>query len=398
MPKAMQTRPASGGALVSQGGASQGNARRIAYLWLPRLPSDMALRRAGGLGGGLGGELGQDAPFAVLGTERNALRVHCLNRAAQAAGVRRGMAATDARAIRPDLRTVESDPRAEAAFLGRLRRWAGRYSPLAGEDGADGLTLDITGCAHLFGGEAALLGDVSARLFRAGMTVRCPSRTRKAPLGLWRGMGRGLRKGALAGMRGPSRRPALGLAALGAAPLAALRLGRRDGGRPSAARPQHGQRARGPAPRAAGPPFRNRTAAFAVSTKRWAPFLNRSRPPRLRRITRCASRCRSRLGNLASMTAALDRLLERLEARLARDDMGARALRLTAQRMDRSAAEAEVLLARPMRAAARIARLFERKLAEMDAGYGVERLRLEALAGRARRAPSASCAPNRRAL
>src|SRR3546814_15340987 len=39
-------------------------------------------------------------------------------------------------------------------------------------DPSDGLLLDITDCAHLFGGETSLLDDVEARLVRLGMTVR----------------------------------------------------------------------------------------------------------------------------------------------------------------------------------------------------------------------------------
>ncbi len=39
-------------------------------------------------------------------------------------------------------------------------------------DGKDGLFLDITGCAHLFGGEEALLEDILIRISRLGLDVR----------------------------------------------------------------------------------------------------------------------------------------------------------------------------------------------------------------------------------
>ena len=35
--------------------------------------------------------------------------------------------------------------------------WCDRFTPLVALDPPHGLFLDITGCAHLFGGEAALL-------------------------------------------------------------------------------------------------------------------------------------------------------------------------------------------------------------------------------------------------
>src|SRR5215468_3738480 len=50
--------------------------------------------------------------------------------------------------------------------LARLVEWCDRYSPLVSQDGCDGIVLDITGCAHLFGGESPLLLDLQSRLHR----------------------------------------------------------------------------------------------------------------------------------------------------------------------------------------------------------------------------------------
>src|SRR5688572_17661420 len=54
----------------------------------------------------------------------------------------------------------------------RVVEWCERYSPLVAHDGPDGIALDITGCAHLFGGEAALLDDVQARLRKMQIGAR----------------------------------------------------------------------------------------------------------------------------------------------------------------------------------------------------------------------------------
>ena len=86
-------------------------------------------------------------------------------------GLRRGMPLADARAICPDVATRPSDLSREAAALSALRRWASRYAPMVASDGADALVADITGVAHLFGGEAELRGDLHARLERAGLSV-----------------------------------------------------------------------------------------------------------------------------------------------------------------------------------------------------------------------------------
>ncbi len=59
----------------------------------------------------------------------------------------------------------------EAQLLTRLCDWCSRFTPLAALDGRDGLMLDISGVAHLFEGEAALIEDCRARLSAQGITV-----------------------------------------------------------------------------------------------------------------------------------------------------------------------------------------------------------------------------------
>jgi len=85
------------------------------------------------------------------------------------------------------------------------------------------------------------------------------------------------------------------------------------------------------------------------------------------------------IGLLKDVEAGLGRLLERLCARLATTEKGARRLRFTARRVDQASVQAEVRLARPMRDATRIARLFSRGLEGLDAGYGIDQIRLEAV-------------------
>lgn len=53
--------------------------------------------------------------------------------------------------------------------LMHLVAWCDRYSPLVSQDGGDGIIFDITGCAHLFGGEGPLLLDLRRRLHRMGV-------------------------------------------------------------------------------------------------------------------------------------------------------------------------------------------------------------------------------------
>lgn len=82
------------------------------------------------------------------------------------------MALADARARHPDLLAVEHDPAADAHWLEKLARDAIRYAPTVVLTSPDGITIDVTGAAHLHGGEAALCDTALDRLERLGMTVR----------------------------------------------------------------------------------------------------------------------------------------------------------------------------------------------------------------------------------
>lgn len=73
--------------------------------------------------------------------------------------------------MRPDLMVAQEDAAADARLMAMLAEGCGRYTPLVAVDGRDGLLLDIGGCAHLFGGEAALLTDVVERLQARGFAV-----------------------------------------------------------------------------------------------------------------------------------------------------------------------------------------------------------------------------------
>ncbi len=95
-----------------------------------------------------------------------------VNRQAEAAGLVSGMRLADARALLPRLVTAGSRPEEDRRGLERLALWCHRFTPSSAVDGADGLLLDITGCAHLFGGEAAMAVEVEARLAGLGFETR----------------------------------------------------------------------------------------------------------------------------------------------------------------------------------------------------------------------------------
>ena len=84
------------------------------------------------------------------------------------------------------------------------------------------------------------------------------------------------------------------------------------------------------------------------------------------------------IGLVSDVQAGLARLLDRLCATLAANHHGARRVRLEMRRVDRGMVRAEIRLARPMNDAARIAALFADAVQDIDAGFGIDQLRLSA--------------------
>jgi len=97
--------------------------------------------------------------------------IHAVTKAAAERGARPGVRLTDARALDPALVPLPANPEGDAAMVEQLARWAGRWSPLVEVDG-EGLRLDISGVAHLFGGEREMARDIRKRFAGIGLTTR----------------------------------------------------------------------------------------------------------------------------------------------------------------------------------------------------------------------------------
>jgi protein ImuB len=100
------------------------------------------------------------------------MRLTALDEAAEAIGLKKNQGVAEARAICPMLDVIEEDLGADRRLLDGIADWCDRYTPLVALDGRDGLFLDITGCAHLFGGEKELLKDILSLLFQMGIDAR----------------------------------------------------------------------------------------------------------------------------------------------------------------------------------------------------------------------------------
>ena len=405
------------------------SARRALVLWFPHLGAEGAMRAA---------RLPVAAPLAVVEEVRGAQVIVSLDERARRAGLMVGRPLRDALASCSGLVTRPRDVRAEAALLAALARWAGRFTPWVAiwrEAGtSDALALDVTGCAHLWGGEANLahalvdgcgamavtacagladtpgaawalarMGDAAART--GGASAVHAGRTHRAGLVPRGGSPSYPDHGA--GLNGDSidqeapatrarahRRPRVAsrpdgpgvliappggaAAAIAPLPVAALRLDPETATRLGRlglrrvedlmAMPRTGLVRR----------FGRRLAkrldqALGAEPE---PISPAAPPPRL--SVRLAFP--DPIGLEDDVLAALDRLLPALSERLEARGLGARRLRLDALLSDGGRQTVEVGLARPSSDPERIRPLLAMKLGEIDAGFGIDALRIEATA------------------
>ncbi|WP_368184733.1 DNA polymerase Y family protein [Aestuariibius sp. HNIBRBA575] len=327
-------------------------------MWFPRLASDRVLRARP-----------MDGPFVLTLHERNADRIYCLNAAAQQAGLERGMGYSDARAFCPDLTSQPANTKADGRFQRMLARWAGRYCPWVGLEGRDGLVMDISGTPHLFGGETPMLDDMNARLARAGLQVQMGlGDTRGAAWALAR-YGTDARANVAAAGRPMDR--------LGGLPVTALRLEDKA----NTALLRLGVRTisdladlpRATITRRFGPHVLMRLAqALGDQPEHLSPLPD---PPQFSvRMT-----LPDPIGLAGDVMAGTARLLDRLCDKLKDHEQGARVLRLDLRRVDQASQQVELRLARPLRDPHRILPLFQRGVDGIDAGFGIDQIRLEAV-------------------
>jgi len=337
------------------------------------------------------GGLGDQAPLALLRQQQGRLLLAAVDPAAAAQGLTPGQTLAAARTLVPDLVARPEQPAADLAALERLRAWCQRYTPWtaldpdsalgsggAGLGGDAALWLDVSGCAHLFGGEAALADDLLARLARGG-----PARG-----GLSARAGLAATPGAAWALARHATTPAHPAAilppeaelkrALAPLPVAALRL-------PGEIREllhrlgleQVGQLHDLPpatlAPRFGGLLARRLRQALGTLPEPIGP----ARPAEPLWVRRAFAEPLLAPEDLAR---ALALLAGELAALLARRGLGARRLVFTGHRVDGTASRIAIGLGRPNREPRHWLRLFQPRQERLDPGFGIEIVTLEATA------------------
>ncbi|WP_299202993.1 DNA polymerase Y family protein [uncultured Tateyamaria sp.] len=376
--------------------------RRILSIWFPRLGTERLIRRQPMLG---------DRPVAVVEEHHNMQVITSLNGMAQADGLQIGQPVRDAHAMCPGLLTFPRSSQGETQFLEALQRWASRFSPWVAPEDEDALVVDLTGCAHLFGGEerlmqvvqddctdlglSALIGLADTRgaawalaryagkaagSDRSGDSIDQEARATRSRAGKRRHWTKGGSAPAVTAQAPDIRRiaqPGQTYSALSPLPIAALRLEpdmtaqlgrlglRRVGdllGQPRAGLARRFGRgvvlrldqAMGSAPEPVSP---------AKPPDHFAVRMTLPDP----------------IGLVEDVMAAIDRVLPRLCKMLEDKGKGTRQVMLQAYRSDHAVEMVEVGLARPSHDPHRIRPLLEMKIEDIDAGFGIDMIRLLAV-------------------
>jgi protein ImuB len=317
-------------------------------LALPWLPAERLVRA---------GAAPPDAPLALVAHDRGRQVILAVNAAALAEGIGPGLALADARARLPDLRALPHDPAADIACLDWLAHGATRWSPMVAARPPHGLVIDITGAAHLFGGEASLVSDVVTRLYRLGFSAQpALAATPAAAIALAR----------------------FGVERVGALPLAALsdqepvQIGLRRAGLRSVS-----EVARLPRAAVAARFGEGLLATLDALTEAVPEPLDPLLPPV---DVWAEQRFASPIVQQDAVRVALERLLLRCAVQMGALGVGGRQFALALYRSDGHVARVSVDTAEPQRDARAVLRLFDERISALndplDPGFGYDLLRL----------------------
>jgi len=335
--------------------------RRVMSLWLPGWPIERQRRAGGSLSA-------PSAKPAVVVDWVGGRGVLTAVDPALAASLAPGMALADARAIEPGITVLAADPAGDQAALQRLALWCGRYSPWTAPAGGDGVWIDLTGAAHLHGGEGDIAHELVARLERQGIKARAA--IADTPGAAWAMARAGARPVTVVP-------PGAARVALALLPVRVLRL-------PSETvelMERLGLRRIGDLYKLPRPSLVARFGLTAAERLDQAlgnlpEPLSPLPPEPVRAAHRRFAEPIARPEDLAAAIASLAQALCRF---LAADGMGARRLRLAFYRVDGAVIALEAGTAQPSRDPRHLARLFVERLDRVEPDLGIEDMRLEAL-------------------
>lgn len=300
--------------------------------------------------------------------EGNRLLLAAVSDEARALGLASGMPLAQARILVPGLVVRDADLEGDAAWLDRLACFAARrWTPRAAPSGPDGLWLDLTGVAHLFGGERRMCERILAFCRRLGFAARIAV---AGTLGAAHALAR---HGAAPLTLCPEQGERDALAPF---PLAALRLDIEtlDAARRLGVETIGALMAmpRGPLQRRFGGLLLKRLdQALGRAGEPFDPVVPEAPPETLLRFL-------EPIATAEAIGEALGEAMRRLMPLLEAAGLGVRRLDLACDRIDGETQRATIGTARATRDGAHLLRLMAARIERLEPGFGLETLRLVA--------------------
>jgi protein ImuB len=312
---------------------------------------------------------GDDVPVVLAAQGAHGPIVYALSIEARRRDILAGARIVDVQAIHPDLHVEQADVEGERKLLDRVAMWARRWCPWTVRDGMDGIVMDVTGAAHLFGGEVQMLRDIGTRFKMQGLSTRLAVAPTRGAAQMLARFGNG---GVICGPEDVE-------VAISPLPVTALRINvdterllQRLGLKTLGALMQ--------VPRVALMRRFDRVAAEMNPLVLLDRTLGRTAEPLNAPEDAVRWLARVRLPEpVIDPVPHLDGLANDMCRQMAKAELGARRLRLTIYRVDGEWRSRDVALASSSREAAHLVRLLSGKLEGVDPGFGFDLLTLEAL-------------------
>jgi protein ImuB len=332
--------------------------KRFVAVWFHHLETDWFIIRQPAL---------RAVPFVLASKDHGRLVIAAASDLAEQQGIKKGMVVADARMLIPSLDVLDQIPDLNNKLLNKLAEWCIRFSPYVAIDATDGLILDASGCAHLWGGDIDYLATIIKKLNARGYQVRVGmSDTIGAAWAIAR-----------YGKSSPVIEPDLQSTALLSLPPASLRI-EQDLVERFYKLGLHQIKDFISMPRAAlrrrfGQAFLQRLHQALGNEQE---FIQPVQPikPYQERLP-----CLEPIVTLTGIEIALQQLLEILCKRLELEQKGIRSLRLHCHRVDDKMITVAIGTNRPSRNVQHLYKLFENKLSGIEPALGIELFVLDAV-------------------
>lgn len=132
-------------------------------IWFPYLTTDWLTKKKPEL---------RALPVVFTAKDHGRLMITTMNPVAEGQGLLPGSTTADAKATVAGLQVFDEIPDKAIQLLTAIGEWGIRFTPSVAIDPPNGIIMDISGCAHLWGGEERYFNDIVNKLRGRGYDAR----------------------------------------------------------------------------------------------------------------------------------------------------------------------------------------------------------------------------------